>query len=368
MLAAALALSMAGCGGGEEPEAEKEPETEATAQPEERSTDWKPDGEVTLVVPYEAGSLADITARVLAQYLERYIDQTVSIENIPGGCPLAAEEDEEASSEEDGEDGEDGGEYAEEGEGEEVPCAGAGTLGWSELAKRDGDGLTLGYIQIPDFTNAVVRWPEVCSLDDFTPICTQTTETAVIVVRKGDERFASLEELVDFGRANPGALIAATDGEFGAAHSWTQLFATDANIEYTPNHQTSANEELRCLRSGSADFCVARVDDIIGRDEELLVLGVFSPERLSQYPDVPTLKEQGYYGKWQGCAYCVVAPADVPEDVVIYYEQAFRDTMADARYQSASTGVITEFKTAAETAELISQQRGFALRAAGTLW
>ena len=47
--------------------------------------DFAPNGPVTMIVAYKAGSGTDNTARVLAKYAEKYVGQTIVIENVEGG-------------------------------------------------------------------------------------------------------------------------------------------------------------------------------------------------------------------------------------------------------------------------------------------
>ena len=49
------------------------------------SADWAPNGPVSIIVSYKAGSGTDNTARILAKYAEKYVGQTLVIENIEGG-------------------------------------------------------------------------------------------------------------------------------------------------------------------------------------------------------------------------------------------------------------------------------------------
>ena len=46
------------------------------------SADWAPNGPVSIIVSYKAGSGTDNTARILAKYAEKYVGQTLVIENI----------------------------------------------------------------------------------------------------------------------------------------------------------------------------------------------------------------------------------------------------------------------------------------------
>ena len=89
---------------------------------------------------------------------------------------------------------------------------------------------------------------------------------------------------------------------------------------------------------------------------------MFAEERLPELPDVPTLGELGYYEGWLGSSRCIVAPAGVSEDVVKFYEDAFKQAMEDPDYLEAAeqAGMATDYKDAETTGALIQQQQEFA--------
>ena len=72
--------------------------------------DFAPNGPVSMIVSYKAGSGTDNTARILAKHAEKYVGQTIVIENVEGG---------------------------------------SGSIGWSQLADADPDGQTIGFINLP---------------------------------------------------------------------------------------------------------------------------------------------------------------------------------------------------------------------------
>ena len=81
LLALVMLLALCACGQTAEPAATEAPaaDTAADAAPAE-DTGWAPDGPVTMIVAYKAGNGTDVTARVLAQYAEKYIGQTIVID------------------------------------------------------------------------------------------------------------------------------------------------------------------------------------------------------------------------------------------------------------------------------------------------
>ena len=288
--------------------------------------DWAPDGPVSVIVAYKAGSGTDNTARILAKYAEKYVGQTLVIENVEGG---------------------------------------SGSIGWSQLADADPDGQTIGFINLPNFSSSIVNEMGTYTVESFAPICNHVTETSIVIVRADDDRFPDLNALVEYGKANEGTkneLNASTNGPQASNHIGAQAFANSAEFMYMDIPQGGTADQLLSLRGAEADFAVVKLADIVGQESEYRILGVFNDERLPELPDVPTLKELGYYDGWLGSSRCLVAPAGVSEEVIAFYEAAFKAAMEDPDYIAAAeqAGMATDFKDAAATGALIEAQQAFA--------
>ena len=110
------------------------------------------------------------------------------------------------------------------------------------------------------------------------------------------------------------------------------------------------------------DFSCAKVADVIklinGENAELRVLGVFDEKRDPQLPDVPTL---GYYNKWYGSARAIVAPKGTPENIIKFYEDAFKKTMEDKDVVEAhkKAGMVLDYKDSKDLGRLIDEQLAF---------
>ena len=290
------------------------------------AADWAPKGPVSVIVAYKAGSGTDNTARILAKYAEKYVGQTLVIENVEGG---------------------------------------SGSIGWSQLADAEADGQTIGFINLPNFSSSIVNEMGTYTVASFAPICNHVTETSIVIVRASDERFPDLNALVEYGKANEGSkneLKASTNGPQASNHIGAQAFANSAGFMYIDIPQGGTADQLLSLRGAEADFAVVKLADIVGQESEYSILGVFNDERLPELPDVPTLKELGYYDGWLGSSRCLVAPAGVSEEVVAFYEAAFKAAMEDPDYIAAAeqAGMATDFKDAATTGALIDAQQAFA--------
>lgn len=264
---------------------------------------WTPDGDVTVIVAYKAGSGTDTGARLLASQAEKYVGKTLIINNLPGGD---------------------------------------GKIGWTELVNAKPDGRTIGFINLPTFTTLAVQPGSTFAVSDVVPVCNQLSETGVVVVR-ADSPWKSLKELVDACKAK-GNLRCSTNGVEASNHTAAQLLA---------------------LRQGEVHFSCAKVADVAalcsGDKPELRILGVFNTARLPEYPDVPTLGELGYYKEWYGSARALVLPKGTPQEIVDFYVEAFRKTMQDPACIEAhnKAGMSLDFKDNKQLAELIAAQEIF---------
>ena len=269
--------------------------------------DWAPNGPVTMIVAYKAGSGTDNTARILAKYAEQYVGQTI------------------------------------------------------------------GFSNLPNFSSSIVNEMGTYTVESFAPICNHVTETSIVIVRAADDRFPDLASLVEYGKANEGTrdeLKASTNGPQASNHIGAQAFANSAGFMYIDIPQGGTADQLLSLRGAEADFSVVKLADIAGQEAEYRILGVFAEERLPELPDVPTLGEMGFYEGWLGSSRCVVAPAGVSEDVIAFYEAAFKAAMEDPEYLAAAeqAGMATDFKNAEDTGALIEAQQTFAESLADGFW
>lgn len=286
---------------------------------------WKPTKDVKVIVAYKAGSGTDTGARLLTNSAKKYVGQTLVIENKPGAD---------------------------------------GKIGWTELSKSKPDGYTIGFINLPTYTTLAQMEGSAFTDKSIVPICNHLTETAVVVVRK-DAKWNDLKALVEEAKAHPGQLKCSTNGVQASNHTAAQLLAQSAKFEYNAVPYGGTADQLLALRQGEVDFSCAKIADVSklinGENAELKVLGVYAEKRDPALPDVPTLGELGYYNKWYGSARALVAPKGTPENIITFYEEAFKKTMEDPEVKSAheKAGMVIDFKDSKELGKMIEEQMDF---------
>jgi tripartite-type tricarboxylate transporter receptor subunit TctC len=235
-----------------------------------------PEQMVRLVVPFSAGSMTDVLARVVAEKLQQRWSKDVLVENRPG------------------------------------------LAGTASVAKAGADGHTLmlssnGHTVIGHLNKNLAFDP----VRDFVGV-TQVAITPLIMVVPPDSSPKSVKELVDLARAKPGELnyssagLGSTTGIAGALFRQT----TKTDIVHLP-FKGLPETHTAIIRGDVAlgfSFFAAAGDLIQGG--RIRALAVTGPDRLRVLPEVPTFKEAGLpefeYDSWFG----VLAPAGTAKAIV----------------------------------------------------
>ena len=132
--------------------------------------------------------------------------------------------------------------------------------------------------------------------------------------------------------------------------------AIDLKANWIPYR--SGGEAIAALMGGHGAVYVGNPSDTHGRPD-LHLTAVAAPERLSNFPDVPTFKELGYTSLtgeslWRGFA----IRKDVPKKVKIKLENLLQKATSSAEWKAfvKQGGVIERFKTGEEFKQLVTAQ------------
>ena len=82
LLSLAMVLSLAACGSKTPASTEAPKPGESTAAPQAA---W-PKGNIDIIVPFKAGGAMDLSARLTADYLKKYLNVEVTVQNVEGGA------------------------------------------------------------------------------------------------------------------------------------------------------------------------------------------------------------------------------------------------------------------------------------------
>ena len=166
-----------------------------TAQAEETF----PDRPIMLMVSYGPGGATDFQARIVTMTSgnEEALGMPIAILNKPGA---------------------------------------GGRVGWNWLATQaEADGYTMGVYNIPHFIAQSIEGGVEYDVDSFEPIANWGADPAVLVVG-ADSEFNSLQDVIDFAKANPGKLTTSGAGLYVGHHiaALQMEKAGDFKLAYIP--------------------------------------------------------------------------------------------------------------------------------------
>jgi tripartite-type tricarboxylate transporter receptor subunit TctC len=239
-----------------------------------------PQRPITLVVPFSAGSIVDVQARMIARGLAARLGQPIVIDNKVGV---------------------------------------SGSLGADVVARAAPDGYTLliGTQGTQGTNSALYKTIRYDPVKDFAAVHGLLGNANVLVTNPAT-KFRDVKSLVEAAKANPGKIAFASGGVGTAGHLCLELLqtATGARFNHVPYKSTNAAQVD--LISGTIDalfdFVLTAGPHI--KSGRMTALAVTSTKRLSALPDVPTMGEAGFAAadalSWGG----VFAPARTPASIV----------------------------------------------------
>lgn len=254
-----------------------------------------PDRPITMILPLGAGGSHDINARVVTSILPAYLDQPVVVRLMPGG---------------------------------------SGQIGTAAAAESPADGYTLLFSHnfFDQLQQHLVDLPYE-PLEDFVTVARLNAAPLTIVVRE-DAPWQTLEEMLDYGRENPGELRFGHSGNWGAIMVPGAQLMQQAGVEAAFTPYQGGGPTVQGLLAGDVDFSMMFPSVIEAQGDALRSLATAAPERL--YEDVPTLQELGYDANVSEMHRIVMAPAGIPEDRLAILRQAFVDLQEDRTFQRMS--------------------------------
>ena len=203
-------------------------------------------------------------------------------------------------------------------------AGGAGNIGIQQAARGAGDGSALlfvpqGNITINPtlFSNLPFKWER-----DFRPVTLLASTPNVLVVGPS-VAVKTVQELIAFGKANPGKLSYASPGIGSSLHLIGELFRRKAGIDLVHVPYKGTTPAMQDVAGGQVDLMFGALPTLRPYIDggKLRALAVTTSDRAKTLDDVPTLAEAGVPGIDVPSWYGVMAPAAVSEALVDRIQQ-----------------------------------------------
>ena len=196
------------------------------------------------------------------------------------------------------------------------PGAGGG-VGAGQVATSKADGYTLvgtspGSIVVVPLANKDIRYTP----ESFTPVAA-LSEGGLMLVVPASSPWKSMKDLVEHAKKNPGKVTFTSSGAMGITHLLAEIFAKEAGVKWNHIPYQGSAPAITALLGGHVDMASTAIAPAQSHIKAgtLRPLAVFGDTRLKAYPDVPTLKEQGY-NVGSPTLYGISAPKGTPREVV----------------------------------------------------
>ena len=246
---------------------------------------------ITLIVPFPPGGSTDNVARPLQMPLSAALGQNVVIENRGG--------------------------------------AGA-TIGIGQVAQARPDGHTLLIYASAGMTISphLMRLPYDVTRD-FTQIALLAISEGVVALHpKVPAR--TIQELVAYGRANPGALRFGSAGNGTITQMTGEIFAHAAGIRMEHVPYRGSAPALASLLAGDIEMQFDPIAIPAIKDGRLLGVATTGARRSGELPHLPTLRELGFWVEGGGgeAWFGLAGPAGLPAEVVQRFQQILPGILA----------------------------------------
>ena len=212
------------------------------------------------------------------------------------------------------------------------PGAGA-TIGPAQVAKAAPDGATLGLYSISPFlTVPHLQKVPYDTLKDFTFISVHAYIPIALYVL-ADSPLKNWSDVVKSAMDNPGKFRWGTSGVRGAAHIATEAAFRKETARTTFVPFAGGADAITAMLGGHIEAVVSADygPQLAAGKVKLIVLT--GSEKLASQPDLPTFKELDYPIATEAI-YGLFGPANLPNEVVAYWNAATREMMATEEYKT----------------------------------
>jgi len=280
-----------------------------------------PDHPVKIIVPFPAGGITDVVARLIAQHLSERFGQQFFVTDIGGA---------------------------------------GGNIGMGDAARAHGDGYTLLFASSSMVVNPSLYKTVPYDIGkDFIPI-SKIGGTPNSWLVNNSFPAQNMHDLVALLKANPGKYSVASPGSGTTASLSIEMLRQDLHLNFVVVPFTGGGPFNQSVLGGFTPIgCSA-----YGNTAPIILAGkvhtlaVASKTRLQALPNVPTLEEEGIKGEEAETMAGALAPTGTPAPVVQLLQKQIAEIvrLPDVQQKLLSFGIVPEGGSSADFATFIKDE------------
>ena len=253
-----------------------------------------PHSNVTLVTHSSAGGGTDVFLREMVGFLGKSMGANFIVENVRGG---------------------------------------SGAKAMALLATSPADG-SIFYGTTPTFINTSLLSTLEYDYSSLEGVVNVFLDPQIVYVKK-DSPYQSLSDLVAAAKANPMSVPFGVTTPGSLDRQVMEQFKKVTGVTSPVITHDGGGELMISVLNGTVAVAIGEVQELASQIEagEIRLLTTYTAERLDNFPDVPTAREQGYdivVNKFRGIA----GPRGVPQDIKDLWEAGIRKTLADPEFKA----------------------------------
>jgi tripartite-type tricarboxylate transporter receptor subunit TctC len=251
---------------------------------------------ITFVVPFAAGGLSDVPGRILAAEMQERIGQSIVVENRPGA---------------------------------------SGVTGATSVLRAEPDGYTLLVNALADVQNLHYLQVPYDPIKDFALIGMVTDGPPLVLIANANLPYKSVADLIADAKANPNKVSFGTSGPATSpAISVSQLNAlaktSIVQVPYRGSGPAAAAVVTGEVQGAFVFYSNARP---LHEDGKVRALAVASPQRLANWPEIPTMSELGFHGFDHRGFVGLAAPGKTPASIIAFLNKHLNDSISSESFR-----------------------------------
>jgi tripartite-type tricarboxylate transporter receptor subunit TctC len=276
-----------------------------------------PDRPIAVIVPWAAGGAADINVRSFVEAMSKTLGQPMPVMNRTGA---------------------------------------SGTIGTVQLARTNPDGYTIGNVSVGPLTTQPVMKKQAYGIESFDYICMHYSNPQFFVVAR-DAPYNTVAQMQAWLKANPQKAMFGSTGIGSIPHVAGLALGKSIGVPLEHVSFKSDGEVMVSAVNGDLLGWLTQATFLRANRERIKAIGIMSENRMEEFPDVPTFREQQHelvFDVWGGLA----APKGLAPAVLAKLEAACKDAYHSPAYEEVRSrlGMSPSFKTGKEFSQYIRNE------------
>ena len=250
---------------------------------------------IQVIQPWKAGGPAHVASQLVADELTKRLGQKASVVNVQG-------------------------------------ASGVKSLMYTLGKPADGYTILDAWVS-PLSTVPIIRDVKYDSYEDFIPLWGVIKNPNIIVIRRSETRFTTMKELIKFAQEHPG--IKYSTGPANSINHFTiALMLKKQNVKVRNVPYPGGAASVKDLIGKVLDFSIVNPGVCKMHKSDLKPVAALADERPVLLPDVPSVKELGYWSPgpygyvWQYYA----VKKGTPKEIVNILRDTFKDIVNDEEF------------------------------------